>query len=111
MAAAHLPEMYEGGSLQGVLDRMKARFAGAFDFEHSVSEDGGEISFAFSRCALSAVVDAGGGAAGEALLCGLFHEYWAGLLGAFTDNSYTIEMANSSGGASAGCNLVLRARR
>jgi hypothetical protein len=92
LAASHLPEMYEGRSIPEVLERMRARFKSSFDFEPSVNDDGSEIVFKFSSCALSALAHDEGKPVGDALLCGLFHEYWAGLVGAFTNRNYKIEM-------------------
>lgn len=92
LAASHLPEMYEGRTVEEVLERMRVRFQNSFDFEPSVSNGGEEIVFKFSSCALSALVTKDGATVGDALLCGLFHEYWAGLVGAFTHNNYKIEM-------------------
>lgn len=107
LAATHLPEMYEGRSVEEVLQRMRARFQHSFDFEPSVAEGGAEITFKFSSCALSALVRESGEQEGDALLCGLFHEYWAGLVGAFTDNSYKIEMKETGGQ----CTMVLTSRK
>ncbi len=90
LAAAHLPEMYEGASMLEVIERMRLRFAGAFDFEPSFNE--AEITMVFSKCSMNRVVTEAGGKIGEHVLCKLFHEYWAGLVGAFTDKNFTVEM-------------------
>lgn len=97
LAAAHLPEMYEGASLDDVLARMKRRFAGSFEFEATVEAGGDEVRMTFPRCALARVVTEHGQQVGGAVLCGLFHEYWAGLLGAFTGRSYAVEMLETGG--------------
>lgn len=107
LAAAHLPEMYEASNVGEVLAGMKRRFAGSFDFEPTASSDGSEIAFRFSTCALAPVVASGQQKVGEGLLCTLFHEYWAGLLGAFTNNSYTIDVGSTTDG----CTITLHARR
>lgn len=91
LAAKHMPEMYEGTTLEDVLSRMQKRFAGSFPFEAKVEGGGSQVAIAFSRCALAGVVEAGGEKIGQSLMCGLFHEYWAGLLGSFVNNSFTIE--------------------
>jgi NAD-dependent dihydropyrimidine dehydrogenase PreA subunit len=105
LAASHLPEMYEGASLEDVLARMKRRFAGSFDFEATV-EPGGEVRMTFPKCALGRVVTEQGQKIGDAMLCGLFHEYWAGLLGAFTGRNYAVEMTETGGR----CVMRLQAR-
>ncbi len=107
LAAAHLPEMYEGGSVEEVLQRMRERFKGGFDFEPTVQDGGSTIIFKFTNCALGALVRDAGDTVGDALLCGLFHEYWAGLVGAFTNNSYKIEMKETGGQ----CTMHLISRR
>jgi 2-oxoglutarate ferredoxin oxidoreductase subunit delta len=90
LAASHVPEMYEGGSVQDVLRRMQHRFAGAFDFEPTVTN--GEITMVFKKCSIHRVVTEKGGKIGDHVLCTLFHEYWAGLVGAFTGQSFTVDM-------------------
>jgi NAD-dependent dihydropyrimidine dehydrogenase PreA subunit len=95
LAALHLPEMYEGTSIAEVVARMKRRFAGSFDFEAEVSDGGDSISLVFPKCALADLVRKRGQTVGDAVVCTLFHEYWAGLLGAFTRKSYGIEQKTS----------------
>ena len=90
LAASHLPEMYEGASMGEVLERMRTRFEGAFDFAPSV--DGAEVTMVFKKCAMNRVVTEAGGKLGEHVLCKLFHEYWAGLVGAFTGKNFGVEM-------------------
>jgi len=82
LAATHLPEIYEEESLEGVLERMRQRFRHAFDFDFKTSN--GETELTFKPCGLYEVVTTAGDKVGEAVLCQLFHEYWAGLLGAFS---------------------------
>jgi NAD-dependent dihydropyrimidine dehydrogenase PreA subunit len=92
LAAEHLPEMYEGASVREVLAKMQKRFEGSFDFEPKVQADGAEITMVFPHCGMHLVVEQAGGKVGDHVLCQLFHEYWAGLLGAFLGKSYSIEM-------------------
>jgi NAD-dependent dihydropyrimidine dehydrogenase PreA subunit len=95
LAAAHLPEMYEGKSIAEVLQAMKRRFVGGFEFEAEVAQDGAAITMTFAKCALAGVVRSRGQTIGEAVVCSLFHEYWAGLLGAFTAKNYNIEQMSA----------------
>lgn len=93
LAAEHLPEMYEGASIDEVLARMRKRFAGSFEFEPTIAEGGNTITLSFPDCAIHRVVANSGGKVGDHVLCQLFHEYWAGLVGAFLHKSYGVEMA------------------
>lgn len=93
LAAEHLPEMYEGTSIDEVLQGMRKRFAGSFDFDSSIAADGVTITMSFPHCAMHRVVEDAGGKIGDHVLCQLFHEYWAGLVGAFVHKSYVVEMA------------------
>lgn len=106
LAAEHLPEMYEGRDLEAVLARLQRRFAGGFDFNARVEENGERIEFEFEHCAIESVVTGQGQAPGEAVLCVLLHEYWAGLVGEFARRSYQVEAA--AGGRV--CAFRLRAR-
>ncbi len=91
LAAAHLPEMYEGKGLEEVLKRMQERFRSSFDFEYALS--GTAVQLTFKPCGLFRVVsEATKEKVGEAVLCQLFHEYWAGLLGSFCDARYKYEV-------------------
>ncbi|MBI5545912.1 MAG: ferredoxin family protein [Deltaproteobacteria bacterium] len=82
LAAAHLPEMYEGKDVEQVLKQMQRRFKDSFDFDYRLNPEG--VDLTFHPCGMKAVVESLGQKVGEAPLCGLFHEYWAGLLGAFS---------------------------
>ena len=82
LAAAHLPEMYEGKDLDQVLKRLQERFRDSFDFDYTITAEG--VDLTFRPCGMKAVVESLGQKVGEASLCVLFHEYWGGLLGAFT---------------------------
>lgn len=90
LSAEHLPEMYEGHTLPDVLGRLAHRFAGAFDFKSEVAADGNSITIRFEHCALNHVCQIGGNAPGQAIVCSVFHEYWAGLIGAFAEKNLTV---------------------
>jgi NAD-dependent dihydropyrimidine dehydrogenase PreA subunit len=106
LAAAHVPEMYEESTLADVLERMKKRFSGSFDFEATSTADGGEVTLRFPSCAFRSAVTSQGDKIGAAVLCSLFHEYWAGLLGAFTHRNYSVEMLDTT----AECTMRLAVR-
>ena len=91
LAAEHLPEAYEEATLEGILERLSRRFAGSFEFEADVDPDGRQIGVCFGHCALAEVVEAGGETIGQATLCTLFHEYWAGLLSAFSGRPFALD--------------------
>jgi NAD-dependent dihydropyrimidine dehydrogenase PreA subunit len=95
LAAAHLPEMYEGATPDEVLVRMQKRFDGSFTFGHDVTEGGKQITVRFAKCALRDAVRQQGDKVGEAVMCNLFHEYWAGLIGAFVQSNFTVEMTET----------------
>ncbi|MCG3191755.1 MAG: hypothetical protein DIJKHBIC_00983 [Thermoanaerobaculia bacterium] len=90
LAATHLPEMYEEAGLDRVLASMKHRFRGAFEFDYSLSGERADLHF--HPCGLCQVVEEAGEKVGEAVLCQLFHEYWAGLLTAFVGSQYRCEV-------------------
>ena len=90
VAAAHLPEMYEEKGLDRVLAGMKREFRNSFDFEHTMAGDSVEMTF--SPCALCKIVKDAGQEVGKAILCEMFHEYWAGLFSAYTGTSYRCEV-------------------
>ena len=92
LAASHLPEMYEGRTVDETLDLLRKRFENCFDFDAKVSEGGDRISFEFSHCALARVVEGQGEKVGAATLCNLFHEYWAGLVGSFQNKNLAVQM-------------------
>jgi NAD-dependent dihydropyrimidine dehydrogenase PreA subunit len=104
LSAAHIPEMYEGKSLEEVLKKMSHRFPGAFDFESKAEGDG--IVMTFTNCAIAGVVKKAGEQVCTALLCGLFHEYWAGLIAGFTQKNFNAT-ATTSGDR---CTVTLQAR-
>jgi NAD-dependent dihydropyrimidine dehydrogenase PreA subunit len=86
VAAAHLPEIYEERGLEGVLDRLRERFEHSFPFTYERS--GEEVTFTFEGCGCNQVVTDAGGEVGKAVLCQLFHDYLAGLIGAYTGTNY-----------------------
>jgi NAD-dependent dihydropyrimidine dehydrogenase PreA subunit len=90
-AAAHLPEMYEGGDVASVLERLKPLFG----FTYQVEDAGKRVTFDLAPCALCQVVRDGGAVVGEALLCALFHEYWAGLLSTFVGERFRCELKSA----------------
>jgi len=90
LAATHLPEMYEEVGLEQVLAALQKRFRHAFDFDFKLS--GLDASLTFHPCGLCRVVEDAGGKVGEAVLCQLFHDYWAGLLAAFVGTHYRYEV-------------------
>jgi NAD-dependent dihydropyrimidine dehydrogenase PreA subunit len=106
LAAEHLPEMYESRDLEEVMVRLRRRFAGSFEFVAEIAEDGSEIRVDFSRCALSTVVRGAEREEGSATVCLLFHEYWAGLIGAFVGRTYAVQQ----GDPGRTCSILLRAR-
>ncbi len=106
MAASHLPEMYENPALPVLLSRLHERFARTFEFEPSVVGDGTEIVMRVPCCAFRGVVQGQKDGVGANVLCTLFHEYWAGLLGAFTGKNYTVDMLETG----AQCTMKLQMR-
>jgi 2-oxoglutarate ferredoxin oxidoreductase subunit delta len=96
LAAAHMPEMYEATELAQLLAGLRRRFAHAFEFEAKI-EDGQTVTLTFPACAMHKVVAAQGESAGSANLCELFHEYFAGLMSAFTGKSYAAATLGTAG--------------
>jgi NAD-dependent dihydropyrimidine dehydrogenase PreA subunit len=94
LAAIHLPEIYECKTLEEILGSLQLRFQHAFPFVPKASNGGESITFTFDHCALKAIVERAGQKEGEAPLCIVFHEYLAGLLGAFAKKRFSIELAN-----------------
>jgi NAD-dependent dihydropyrimidine dehydrogenase PreA subunit len=97
LAAAHLPEIYETTELAQLLAAMSRRFAHAFEFAAQVEPDAQSATLTFPACAMHKVVAAQGAPAGSANLCELFHEYFAGLLSAFSGKSYTAATVSTVG--------------
>ncbi len=90
VAAVHLPEVYDEQGIEGVLRGIQRLFGSAFEFDFEVA--GENIDLVFTPCSLCRVVRESGGIVGEAVLCELFHEYWAGLVTAYLKNTYKVEM-------------------
>jgi 2-oxoglutarate ferredoxin oxidoreductase subunit delta len=88
LAAAHMPEMYEATELTQLLAGLRRRFAHAFAFDAQVEAESQSATLTFPACAMHKVLAAKGGPAGSANLCELFHEYFAGLMSAFSGKSY-----------------------
>jgi NAD-dependent dihydropyrimidine dehydrogenase PreA subunit len=96
LAAAHMPEMYETTQMADLLAGLRRRFARAFDFDATIEADGA-VSLVFSGCALHKVVTSQGDVVGTANLCELFHEYFVGLMSAFSGKSYTVASVGTVG--------------
>jgi NAD-dependent dihydropyrimidine dehydrogenase PreA subunit len=97
LAAAHMPEMYETTALPQLLAALRRRFAHAFEFEAQVDAGTASATLTFPACAMHKVVASQGEVAGTANLCELFHEYFAGLMSAFTGKSYAATTQNAVG--------------
>ncbi len=79
-----------------MLAGLRRRFAQGFDFEAKVAEDGA-VALTFSSCALHQVVASQGEVVGSATLCELFHEYFAGLISAFSGKNYAVATLGTVG--------------
>ena len=90
VAATHLPEVYDETGLEGVLQGMQRLFGEAFKFDYSLSDD--NIDLVFKPCGLCRVVRDAGETVGEAVLCEVFHEYWAGLLTTYLGRTYKYDI-------------------
>lgn len=101
LAAAHLPEMYEDPGLEKVLAALQKRFRNCFDFDFEISE--GQARLTFKPCGLCRVVEDAGQKVGEAVLCHLFHEYWAGLVTTFVGKKHQCRVTD----AGAECRMEL----
>lgn len=87
VAASHFPEIYEEQELDGVLGRLRERFQDCFSFEYEIH--GEDIHFTFTNCALNQIVaQETREKVGDAVLCRLFHDYLAGLAGAYSGGRY-----------------------
>lgn len=93
LAAQHLPEAYEQNNLEGILKNLQLRFRNSFDFDFSLSHE--KIAMTFKPCSLYDIVEHAGDRAGESILCQLFHDYMAGLVGAFDGKKYRTELVSS----------------
>ena len=97
LAAAHMPEMYESTELSALLGGMRRRFAHAFEFDAKIEPDATSATLTFPACAMHKVVAAHGETVGTANLCELFHEYFAGLMSAFTGKNYSSATVGTAG--------------
>ncbi len=105
LAAAHMPEMYEEHDLSSLLAALQQRFGAAFALSYALSDT--TVDLTFSPCGLCAVVEAAGEKVGEAVLCELFHEYLAALVGSFAGSTYRFELPQ----AGATCRMTLTKAR
>ena len=103
-AAAHMPEMYEETDLDGILRGLQRNFGSAFPFDFQTS--GEEIAFTFKPCGLVKVVEEAGQQVGKAVLCDLFHNYLAGLVGAYNGVNYKFDVPR----AGESCELRMTAK-
>ncbi len=94
--------MYEQAGPEQVLKRMQERFKNAFTFDYKVSP--GRYDLTFHPCGLAKVVEGLGQKVGEAVLCHLFHEYWAGLVSSFTQAKCQVEVPKA---AATGCDMKI----
>jgi 2-oxoglutarate ferredoxin oxidoreductase subunit delta len=97
LAAAHMPEMYETTQISDLLAGLRKRFAHAFEFEAKIEDDGQAVTLTFPACALHKVVSQQGEIVGSAGLCDLFHEYFAGLMSAFSGRNYSHSTLGTAG--------------
>ena len=97
LAASHMPEMYETTELKDLLAGLKKRFKGSFDFDAKIEGTDGAVTLTFPACALHKVVTQQGELVGTANLCELFHEYFAGLMSAFTGKNYMVTTLGTVG--------------
>lgn len=104
VAATHLPEMYGQKNTDALMARIKERFGASFDFDYTVSNN--TIKISVKPCGLLSPLRKVGLEPGNSDLCLLFHEYWAGLISAFTGKkySYTVDEAGES------CKLIFEAK-
>jgi 2-oxoglutarate ferredoxin oxidoreductase subunit delta len=86
LAAPHIPEVFEKQGLSARLEQLQKRFRHSFDFNFEI--EGEIIIFTFSPCGLFHVLENAGEKVGEATLCSLFHQFWAGLIGVYSDKNY-----------------------
>jgi NAD-dependent dihydropyrimidine dehydrogenase PreA subunit len=102
VAASHFPEVYEEPELTGRLRRLQAQFRHSFEFEFEVA--GQEIQFTFAPCGLFRVVEQEAGEkVGQAVLCQLFHDFLAGLVGTYSGVSYRYQVPRTG----SSCTVIL----
>jgi len=93
LAAPHFPELYEVAPLEERLRRLQRRLRHGFDFNFEVSPEG--VEFVFAPCGVCQVVTEAGETIGDSILCRLFHDYWASLIGGLGDTEYRYELRQS----------------
>jgi NAD-dependent dihydropyrimidine dehydrogenase PreA subunit len=93
LAAAHLPELYSQSGLEDVLGKMQKKFGASFKFKYEITGD--MVTFTAAPCGLLSALEHAGQNPGKSELCTLFHEYWAGLVSAFTGVKYICETASA----------------
>lgn len=96
LAASHMPEMYEATEMKDLVAGLRRRFANAFEFDAKLDADG-TVTLTFPTCALHKVVSSQGEVVGSATLCELFHEYFAGLMSAFSGKNYSVATVGTVG--------------
>jgi NAD-dependent dihydropyrimidine dehydrogenase PreA subunit len=90
VAATHMPEMYEEKGLDKIVSGMRREFRNSFEFTHRI--EGDTVEMRLTPCALCRIVTEAGEKVGDAVLCELFHEYWAGLFTTYTGTTYRCEV-------------------
>lgn len=93
ITAAHLPEIYEEKDLNGILRRLQDRLRHFFDFDCRMDND--DIELRFMPCPLSQVAEKAGDKIGDAVVCQLFHDYMAGLIGAYAGVNYRFKVTQT----------------
>lgn len=93
LAAPHFPEIYEVTSLEERLQRLQQRLHHCFDFTFKIAPE--RIEFTFAPCGICQVVTKAGDIVGDSILCRLFHDYWASLIGAFAEHEYRYKLHKS----------------
>jgi NAD-dependent dihydropyrimidine dehydrogenase PreA subunit len=94
LAAPHFPEIYEAEALEDKLYRLQRRLRHSFDFDFQINGD--NLDFRFAPCGLYQVVkEEAGEEVGESVLCRLFHDYWASLIGVYSGIEYRYNLRES----------------
>jgi 2-oxoglutarate ferredoxin oxidoreductase subunit delta len=97
-AVRHIPEIFEEQDLKKRLERLKKRFQDSFNFNFDIKGNG-EIRFTFAPCSLSQIVKNNTQEKiGKAILCQLFHYFWAGLISECKggiNSDYKLEVAKT----------------
>jgi len=93
LASPHFPELHEVTALEERLQRLQQRLRHSFDFHFQLREK--NVEFIFAPCGIYPIVIASGEKVGDAILCRLFHDYWAGLVGNLADIEYRFKLQKS----------------